>query len=187
VSRGSSDYNPETLRAGSDGAPPGTNGHAGTGGAPFRLTERIVARSVARTWDLAKREWDLAEVYFEQGGTCLCGHHPITERCVLNNRLNGRVAIVGNCCVRRFLGLPSEPLFAGLRRVMKNKEAALTSEVIEYAHERGWIDDWQRAFYLDTRERRWISPKQRAKRVEINERVVARMTASGQEVARCLR
>jgi hypothetical protein len=48
----------------------------------FRLIERILALSDSQDWDTAKHEWDLIDIYLEPEGTCLCGHHPITEQCV---------------------------------------------------------------------------------------------------------
>ncbi|MEV9638335.1 hypothetical protein ABZO35_28195, partial [Burkholderia pseudomallei] len=59
----------------------------------FKLTAEIIARSKAKTWDLAKTEWSLAEVYeAEEPETCLCGHFPIIEICTLKNRVTGQTA-----------------------------------------------------------------------------------------------
>lgn len=143
--------------------------------APWRLTSEILALSVAAHWADARAEWELAEVYFQQDppGICLCGHIPIVEHCLLVNRLNGNEAVVGNHCVKRFLDIPSGPIFAGLRRIARNTGTALNEAVIEHAYAHGWINNWERAFYLDTMRRRKLSRKQCAKRVEINSRVLA--------------
>jgi hypothetical protein len=164
--------NPKVYRS------PSAGGHA-----RYQLAAEIIARSVGDTWDDAKREWDLAHVFIsapDEPGTCLCGHHPIREHCLLTNRENGNEAVVGNVCVTKFMGLSSEKLFAAFRRIAKNREAALNAEAVDYAHRTGWIDDWQRRFYLDTcrRSRRKLSQKQLAKRVEINRKVLARVAAS---------
>lgn len=140
---------------------------------PWRLIEEIVALSVAGNWGEARAEWALAEVYVtETPGACLCGHS-ITEHCLLLNQLNGNEAVVGNHCVKRFLDIPSESIFAVLRRIAHNTAAALNEAVIEYAHSKGWINDWEAKFSKDTSRKRRLSPKHRAKRVEINERVLA--------------
>ena len=66
----------------------------------YKLTQEIINRSVSDRWDEAKLEWSLCEVYeAEDPETCLCGHFPIIELCVLGNKTNGRFATVGNCCV----------------------------------------------------------------------------------------
>src|SRR5262245_19948013 len=84
----------------------------GDGHTPYLLRERIVALSVARSWAEANGEWDLLHAYFaDEPGTCLCGHSPITEHCVLVNRRNGNTAVVGNVCVTRFLGLDTAAVF----------------------------------------------------------------------------
>jgi hypothetical protein len=160
----------------------------GGGNTPWRLVEEIIALSVANTWGEAKLEWRLGHVFFtdpDDPGTCLCGHSPIRECCVITNCLNGNSAVVGNCCVKRFLGLPSGPIFAGLRRVAQDAGKALGAAAIEHAYKFGWISRWEYDFYHDTLRRRRLTPKQRAKRTEINVKVLARAGAAfGKEVAR---
>jgi hypothetical protein len=152
------------------------DGHHGTT-APYRLVEEIIARSVAGTWDHAKQEWALAEVCFtEEPGSCLCGHSPIRELCFLRNRLNGNEAVVGNVCVRRFLGLPSEAIFASLRRVARDSKKVLSAATVQWAFSRGWLTDWERRFCLDTCLAQKLSPNQRVKRAEINQKVLGRAT-----------
>ena len=63
-----------------------------------KLITEILERSVAQTWDEARREWSLYEVYeADEPETCLCGHFPIIELCVLRNRRNGIQATVVTC------------------------------------------------------------------------------------------
>jgi hypothetical protein len=139
-----------------------------------QLKDEIISRSVAGSWEEARREWALREVYFaSEPDQCLCGQFPIIELCVLTNRRNGREAVVGNVCVKRFLQLPSDRIFAGLKRIQVKPAAALTEEAIEYAFERRWINAWEREFYLDTRTKRKMSERQAAIRLQINERVSA--------------
>ncbi len=145
------------------------------GSPPYRLVSRIIALSAADSWEEARQEWSLAGVFFADNhspGTCLCGHQPIIEHCVLHNRENGNVAVVGNVCVTRFMGLPTEGIFAGLRRISRDVRKALNPAAIEFAYAVGWIDWWQRRFYLDTIRRRQLSEKQLAKRIEINGRIL---------------
>lgn len=146
------------------------------GHAPYRLMEEIIALSAADNWHAAKLEWDLATVYFVDSnapGTCLCGHFPIIEHCVLVNHLNFNQATVGNVCVTRFMGLASEGIFASLRRVRDDRTAALNPAAIEYAKGKGWLNDWEHEFYLNTWRKRKLSPRQWAKRKQINARVLS--------------
>ena len=142
----------------------------------FQLTCEIIARSDASTWDEAKLEWDLHAIYHQnEPDTCLCGHFPILEICVLRNRQNGNVAIVGNVCVKKFMGLPSDLVFQAVRRVSKDVSRALNAEAIEHAYTRGWINDWERRFYFDTMRKRALSHNQASKRQEINRKVMDRI------------
>jgi len=98
----------------------------------YKLGQEIVARSVAKVWDTAKTEWGLHEIYeADEPETCLCGHFPIIELCVLINRRNGQLATVGNCCVKKFMGLPSDLIFQAVKRVRADSGRSLNAESIE--------------------------------------------------------
>ena len=142
----------------------------------YRLTQGIIELSDAKIWDDAKLEWRLAEVYeAEEPDTCLCGHFPIIEICVLHNVINGNTTIVGNCCVRKFIGLPSDKIFQAIKRLRKNNEKSLNAEAIQYAREKKWINEWEKSFYLDIMQKRNLSPKQLNKKIQINEKIVHNM------------
>ncbi|WP_175673097.1 hypothetical protein [Burkholderia ambifaria] len=142
----------------------------------FKLTAEIIARSKAKTWDLAKTEWSLAEVYeAEEPETCLCGHFPIIEICTLKNRVTGQTADVGNCCVKRFIGLPSDKIFQAVKRVRKDPSKSLNGEAIAHAFEKAWINEWERDFYLKIMRKRVLTSKQSEKKIQINEKIAMRM------------
>jgi hypothetical protein len=113
----------------------------------YKLTEEILARSEASVWDFAKLEWALDHVYeADEPETCLCGHFPIIEICELRNKLNGKGATVGNCCVKKFIGLPSDLIFQAVKRVRKDIEKSLNAQAIEHAWEKRWINEWEYKF-----------------------------------------
>ena len=142
----------------------------------YRLTEEIIERSVSDSWDQAKLEWSLREVYeADEPETCLCGHFPIIELCVLSNRLNNNSATVGNCCVKQFIGLPSDKIFQAVKRVRKDGEKSLNAEAIDHAYYRGWINDWEKRFYHDIMRKRKLSERQRETKIQINEKVLGNM------------
>ena len=146
-----------------------TGSHGG-----FALGRRIVALSEATDWDRARLEWRIEDIYLQRKPeTCLCGHFPINELCVLRNRNNK--AIVGNVCVKKFMKLSSDRMFAAIKRVSVDETKALNGEVIEHALAKGWINDWERDFYLNTWRKRKLSSRQLAKRREINRKVLARV------------
>lgn len=144
--------------------------------AEFQLTREILERSTAKTWDAAKLEWTLHEVFeSEEPETCLCGHYPIVENCVLRNKTNGVFATVGNCCVKKFIGLPSDLIFQAVKRVRSDSSKSLNAEAIAYARERDWINDWEQEFYFRIMRKRNLSEKQAAKKRQINEKFLLRM------------
>src|SRR5262249_38919492 len=68
-------------------------------------------------------------------------------------------------------------IFAGLRRVAEDPGAALNPAAIDYAYARGWLSAWERDFAHDTCRKRSLSPRQMAKRHEVNRRVARRWGA----------
>jgi hypothetical protein len=143
----------------------------------YRLTTEILALSEATGWDLAKEEWDLADLFRageDEPGRCLCGRFPIYECCVIRNRETGHKAMIGNVCVRKFLGLPADKIFAGMNRIARKLLAAMTSEALAFARERSWVNDREFEFYADTARRRSLTAKQSAYREAINRRVLER-------------
>src|SRR5579863_4385332 len=142
----------------------------------FKLIAEIIKRSVTRAWDQAKLEWSLLEVYeADEPETCLCGHFPIIELCVLKNDQNGVQVTVGNCCVKKFVGLPSDKIFEGVKRVRKDGSKSLNAEAVQHAFDRGWINEWERSFYMNVMRKRGLTYKQKSKKLQINELVLRRM------------
>jgi len=140
-----------------------------------QLASALIPLSRGSTLSEVRGEWELAEIFHQnQPQECLCGHYPILEVCVLRNRITDSRAEVGNVCVKKFLGLPSDRIFSALRRVLRDIERALSSEVIEHAYRLHWINDWERDFYIDTWRKRLLTENQLAKRVEINRRILQR-------------
>ncbi len=139
----------------------------------YQLTSRLIDLSVSNTWDEAKIEWELEHVWREdEPDTCLCGHFPIIEICLLKNKKNANTAIVGNCCVKKFTNLPSDLIFQAVKRIQDDIDRAINAETIDHAHSKGWINDWERKFYLDTWRKRKLSGAQKTKRCQINSKVL---------------
>jgi len=140
----------------------------------YKLAVEIIARSVANAWDDAKHEWELHEIFeVLEPETCLCGHFPIIELCVLRNKKHGGFATVGNVCVNNFLGLASDKIFTSIKRVRKNAEKSLNAETISFAFDKGWISQWDRGFYLDIRRKRNLTANQSRHKTRINLRVLS--------------
>lgn len=142
----------------------------------FPLGRRIVELSEADDWDRARLEWRIEDIYIQRRPeTCLCGHFPINELCVLRNKKNHNKATVGNVCVKKFMKLPSERMFDAIKRVTADETKAFNVQVIEHSFAKHWINDWEKKFYLDTWRKRNLSGPQLAKRREINRKVLAQV------------
>ena len=141
-----------------------------------QLKGEILQRSTSSVWDIAKREWRLASVYqVDDPETCLCGHSPINEICVLRNSTNGREAEVGNVCVQKFMGINSQKVFQSLKRVQKDPTKSLSMDVIALFSEQGILQDKDVKFYASIHRKRSISLAQMQWKEDINNRVLQRL------------
>lgn len=142
----------------------------------YQLAIEIIKRSDSPTWDLAKIEWQLIDVEeSEDEQTCLCGHYPIKELCILRNKNNSRTVTVGNCCVKKFLGLRSDKVFHALKRVRKDSTRSFNEELLDLAFEQGWTSDWENNFYRDVMRKRVLTSRQEAVKLRINEKILRRV------------
>lgn len=151
------------------------------GGHNFRqLKEVILARSRATDWEVAKKEWKLVRIYeADEPETCLCGHTPIIEICVLSNTVNLRHAEVGNRCVKRFLGMRSDLIFAGIKRIKEDITKSLNADSTVLFFEQGVLNDWEYKFQNTTLNKRNMSGPQMTTRKKINQKVLAYMERRG--------
>lgn len=147
-----------------------------------RLKFAILTLSHADEWQAAKKEWELRGINQaepDEPETCLCGHHPIIELCEIKNRLTKNEAIVGNQCVRRFLGLESEALFRGIRRIRKDDSKSMGADLAVWLYERGAITKWEYDFQNDTSRKRSMSEKQLNVRQRINRKALLAVRRRG--------
>ncbi len=142
----------------------------------YKLTNEILNLSLAKIWDSAKLEWELYQIYeAETPHRCLCGHTPIFEVCILRNTRNLQKATVGNCCVKKFMGLPSDLIFQAVKRVRKDNTKSLNAEAIQHAFDKGWINQWEYDFSMNNLRKQKLTIKQMAKKIAINEKMLMNM------------
>ncbi|MFM5687824.1 hypothetical protein ACET70_23845, partial [Aeromonas caviae] len=61
------------------------------------------------------------------------------------------------------------------KRVRKDNQKSLNAEAIKYAYEKGWINDWEYTFSIDTMRKRSLSDKQIKTRMKVNEKMLSNM------------
>lgn len=142
-----------------------------------KLEERILSMSRSREWSQAILEWELAEASESaEPGTCLCGHHPIHDLCELANKATGARALLGNCCAKKFMGLPSDALFSSLRRLRADPAKTLAEEALSHALSKGWIAPVELALYHAASRKARPTEAMMAKKLEVNRRFELAMT-----------
>ncbi len=141
----------------------------------YKLPEEIISLSQADNWDEAKQEWEFKFIYRSRSPlSCLCGHTPIYNICVLNNTLNNTETEVGNCCVQKFFHIDAgEYLFNAVARISKDKTLSIGKRALEYMTDLGCLNDYEVEFYNNTLRKRKLSDKQASIRVRINEKFLA--------------
>jgi hypothetical protein len=125
----------------------------------FHLIERLLEKSLAKTWDAAVNEWRVVDSYRESDQVCLCGKVGIVECNTIRNMRTGADELVGSCCVKKFI--PGEGgVVDGLRRITKNLSKSVGMGMIDYAFQEGWITSKDYDFYVDTVSKRKMSDAQ---------------------------
>ena len=141
-----------------------------------KLIQEILSLSVSYDWNTARSEWELLNVTIsETPETCLCDHYPIIELCTIVNKLNRHTAIVGNCCVKQFIGLPSDIIFQGIKRIQHNIEKAPNSALVSYANNHHWLSEWELQFLQSIGRKTKLSERQMACRIKINEKLLEKL------------
>lgn len=138
----------------------------------FKLTEEIIDLSTAKNWELAKREWSFDLAYYsDELLTCLCGHYPIKNICVIVNVTNKMSTEVGNCCIKKFLGIDDgDKIFTSIKKLKEDITKSMSAEVIDYVYKKNGISDFEHTFYIDTYRKRNLSVKQLDVKKRINEK-----------------
>lgn len=141
----------------------------------YKLAEEIIALSESNYWDLAKREWEFVYAFMsDEFQTCLCGHYPIKEICVLKNSINNNETEVGNCCVNKFLGIENaNKIFISVKRIKEDITRSMSAEVLGYLFEKSAITQFEFDFYTDVIRKRNFSAKQLEIKKRINNKLIA--------------
>ena len=140
----------------------------------YNLTKEIINLSVSKFWDTAKDEWNFEYAYqSEEPQTCLCGHYPIKNICVIKNQENDNETEVGNCCINKFLGIDSgNKIFDSIKRLKDDISKSMSAEVLEYMNDKKVITQYEYDFYTDTLRKRKLTDKQLAVREKINRKLL---------------
>ena len=51
----------------------------------------------------------------------------------------------------------------------------MNAEAIDHAFQHGWINEWENDFYFDVMRKRKLTAMQRAKKIQINEKLLLNM------------
>lgn len=143
----------------------------------YRLTEEILKLSESKEWSKAVKEWKLKEIYLinaDEPTTCLCGHYPVYECCIIKNTKNNFEALVGNCCVKKFLGLNSNSIFISIKKVRQDIDKSFNPDTLRYAFSHYFITEREFSFYKDIMRKRNLSEAQLSYKVDINTRILRR-------------
>jgi len=136
------------------------------------LCERIIDLSHSRIWTTVKDEWQLLYIYrTEAWGVCLC-ETDIKDHCVLYNNVTLQQTVVGNVCVNNFMGLETNILFEGVKRIRNNPIAAPNMALMEYCKQQKWLSDNEQQFLWNIFSKRKLSFRQENWRRDINNKIL---------------
>lgn len=140
----------------------------------YKLISEIIDRSESNNWTDAKFEWDFDYAYYsEELESCLCGHYPIKNICVIKNKMNGTITEVGNCCVNKFLNIDDgNKIFTSIKRLKEDISKSMSTEVLEFMKDKKLLSDFEYGFYQDIIRKRNLSEKQLNIKERINQKLL---------------
>ena len=139
----------------------------------YTLFKEIIKLSVAKNWEIAKKEWKLDHIYTAlEAQTCLCGHHPIIEICVIKNLKNNEHTFLGNCCIKVLLGIGSNKMFNSLKKIREDIRNSINKPLITFLFEKGVLSEKETIFYLNVCRKRKFSVKQATWKIDINQKIL---------------
>ena len=111
----------------------------------YKLTEEIIDLSESDQWDFAKLEWSFEFAYYsDESQSCLCGHYPIRNICVIKNKKNHKITEVGNCCINKFLGIEDgNKIFTSIKKLKDDNSKSMSAEVLDYIYHKNGISDFE--------------------------------------------
>lgn len=138
-----------------------------------QLMRRVLESSDDKEWQVAKLEWEPADIEFDEDGiACICGHAPVKLVCPIRHKRTGETLDVGCICLEKFLGVDYRKVFSGVQRLWKKLDSGMPKALYAYAVQREMLDDWEMGFVKNLGFRRNISEAQFNKRREINQKVL---------------
>lgn len=139
----------------------------------FTLTNKILELSHSKIWSEAAKEWDCVDVYeVSTPESCLCGHFPIIEVCEIKNKITGATENVGNCCVKKFLGLRPDMIVKSIKKIKADITASVNPQTLDYALKQRCISRADYDFYMNIWRKRELSSAREKWKKDINNRII---------------
>lgn len=143
-----------------------------------KLITEIIKRSESKIWDIAKEEWCFESIYQRENSTCLCGHHPIKNICIIHNHINNNITEVGNCCVNKFLDIDiGTKILSSIKLLQKDISKSINTQVLDFINKKKILSEWDYKFYSDIRKTRNLTEKQKNYKIRINKKFLNTMSS----------
>lgn len=104
--------------------------------------------------------------------SCLCGHFPIINSCVMRNKHNGTYIRVGNVCVNKFFKQDFSYIFADIAKLERDITSSIHDKTRKYCLEKKFISPWENNFLSSRKGKRKASFKQEQKKRDINIKIL---------------
>ncbi|MBP7874982.1 MAG: hypothetical protein KA023_09365 [Bacteroidales bacterium] len=144
--------------------------------AEYKLFNEIISLSDSDIWDIAKNEWIFDSIYESaEPQTCLCGHFPIINICVIQNTVNRKITEVGNCCVKKFFNISDGDAIISSIKQLKKKGVSKSINIksLGYIYKKNVITQWDYDFYKDIHKKRNLTDKQKEIKEIINKKFLS--------------
>ena len=137
------------------------------------LKQKLLDASVGDTWAEAQLEWVVTDFWEAPGGSCDCGHTPITDHLCIRNHLTEESLIVGNVCVKKFFNWKDyDKIFKGIKKIRKDPSVGTPGILLKIPLVRAALDNYKIKFLYDRQLTRNLTEKQAAFRVRCHNMIL---------------
>lgn len=135
----------------------------------WKLIERGLNVSESKIWNVAKKEWEIINVYMDYDyDTCTCDHYPIKEIIIVKNIYNNNELTIGNCCINKFFDFD----FKGNKFFGALAQKKINQTVIDRGYKDRVLNEWEYTFLSNIWRKRKFTAKQLEKGQSLGRRLL---------------
>lgn len=139
-----------------------------------RLQKALTPLSKSQNWEQSKREWEVLNVFEDEKASevCACDKEHIRYCCEVRNIITYEQALLGCVCTDHLFGVETVKISRVIKKLKKAPDTIPVDALLEHTINRKILNDWEIRFLYSVAAQKYLSSKQFAKLLQINEKII---------------